>query len=216
MEQPDRRVEQTIGLEEACCDNGGGLAGGQRWSTSRALRRIGLERAGGRAVCVHRRRVEQRLQDHCAAGGKSLLGHMAVFGANRGALSRKLLLVVVEGELSEFHESYGVGLANRMHVQVVHHAGGVVEADDIRESYECFLRVAGIAGGKVLHQPQPLAAQPGGVVAETVNLWLRAGLFGHRRGLPVLHVLSRLRRSMNTKSSKQRSAVSVIDYACPD
>ncbi len=79
------------------------------------------------------------------------------------------LLVVVEGELIETHEGDGVGLANGMHAQVVQHTRGVVEADDIREAYECFLRVAGIAGGQVVHQPHPLAAQAGGVVAEMVN-----------------------------------------------
>jgi hypothetical protein len=89
------------------------------------------------------------------------------------------LLVVVERELGEADEGDGVGLADGMHAQAVHHAGGVVEADDIGEPDKCFLGVPGIVGGQVVCEPHPFAAQAGCVVAEIVNLGLRAGLVGH-------------------------------------
>jgi hypothetical protein len=58
--------------------------------------------------------------------------------ANGSGRLRGSLLVVVEGELGKTDEGDGVGLAHGMHAQAVHHVRGVVEADDIGVSDECF------------------------------------------------------------------------------
>jgi hypothetical protein len=74
--------------------------------------------------------------------------------------------------LTELDVGHNVRSIDRMNTQVMHHIWGVIKADDIGYTSKRFLDVAGVAGGQVIHQPHPLAAQAGGVVPEMTHVAL--------------------------------------------